>query len=336
MKHSDFLDLDKYIMALMVAAIHTELFPNILYPWLRLAVPMFYIISSYFLFCRLNNVREDEKRLYVKKYIIRNLKYYLFWFVLLLPYTVIARSEWFSEGIFDGLRMSLTHLLFSGTFSGSWFITGLIWGAVILYATRRLPVKVMIPVLGIVYIFCSMCSSYRFLALNNRAIYRFVYCYEYVFTNPVNSFPAATVWMFVGKAFAEKTNVEFKRMYALGGTLFFAVCLWCESRGIVALGGELTSDCYLFLLPLSVCMFVLIKDVDVTLKYAKTLRTISIIMYPLHTSVAGMIRYLFSSHERLQNGLALFVMVVLISHIAAFFIMKFENCKYLKILKYSH
>ena len=37
----DIFDLVKLILSIMIVAIHTSLFPTILYPWLRLAVPLF-------------------------------------------------------------------------------------------------------------------------------------------------------------------------------------------------------------------------------------------------------------------------------------------------------
>lgn len=35
-------DVVKFCLALMVVAIHSKLFPMLLYPWLRLAVPLFF------------------------------------------------------------------------------------------------------------------------------------------------------------------------------------------------------------------------------------------------------------------------------------------------------
>ena len=63
----DILDLTKIVLAFMVVAIHSFLFPEQLYPWLRLAVPLFFIISSFLLFKRMNNRSENEKKEIVKK-----------------------------------------------------------------------------------------------------------------------------------------------------------------------------------------------------------------------------------------------------------------------------
>lgn len=98
LKNYDVLDLTKLVLSIMIVAIHTSLFPNILYPWLRLAVPLFFIISSFLLFSKVNNVSLTEKDIVVKNYIIRQLKLYLFWFIILLPLTVIIRKEWIIGG----------------------------------------------------------------------------------------------------------------------------------------------------------------------------------------------------------------------------------------------
>lgn len=60
-KNMDILDLAKFVMSFFVVAIHSELFPTILYPWLRVAVPIFFLISGYILFCRINETSESKK-----------------------------------------------------------------------------------------------------------------------------------------------------------------------------------------------------------------------------------------------------------------------------------
>ncbi len=47
-------DLLKIVLSIMIVLIHTKILPNILYPWLRIAVPLFFVMSSYFLFSKLN------------------------------------------------------------------------------------------------------------------------------------------------------------------------------------------------------------------------------------------------------------------------------------------
>ena len=48
MDNKDIFDLTKLILVLMVIAIHSNFLPLMLYPWLRLAVPIFLL---FLLFC---------------------------------------------------------------------------------------------------------------------------------------------------------------------------------------------------------------------------------------------------------------------------------------------
>ena len=43
-------DWIKLILSLCILAIHAKVYPMVLFPWLRLAVPLFFIISYYFSF----------------------------------------------------------------------------------------------------------------------------------------------------------------------------------------------------------------------------------------------------------------------------------------------
>ena len=69
-KNYDILDLTKLILSIMIVAIHTSLLPTVLYPWLRLAVPLFFIISSFFLFNKVNNSTQDESGKIVKNFLL--------------------------------------------------------------------------------------------------------------------------------------------------------------------------------------------------------------------------------------------------------------------------
>lgn len=52
-KNDSRYDVLKLVLSLFVVAIHSDLFPPLLYPWLRVAVPLFFMMSSYFLFDKL-------------------------------------------------------------------------------------------------------------------------------------------------------------------------------------------------------------------------------------------------------------------------------------------
>ena len=59
----DIFDIVKFVLAIIVIAIHTNLFPQFLYPWLRLAIPLFFIISSYLLHVKILQNPNQEKQI---------------------------------------------------------------------------------------------------------------------------------------------------------------------------------------------------------------------------------------------------------------------------------
>ena len=96
MKKYDVLDLTKFILSFFVLAIHAYIFPHILYPWLRIAVPMYFVMSSFFLFSKIRITGEESRKAIVRNYITRQMKFYLFWFIALLPITVWTCSKKYS------------------------------------------------------------------------------------------------------------------------------------------------------------------------------------------------------------------------------------------------
>ncbi len=63
------VDVFRLILCIMVVAIHTGIFHDYLYPWLSLAVPLFFIMSAYFFFNKIKlseNTFPALKNLYLK------------------------------------------------------------------------------------------------------------------------------------------------------------------------------------------------------------------------------------------------------------------------------
>ena len=156
--------------------------------------------------------------------------------------------------------------------------------------------------------------------------------------NPANSFPVAVFWMFIGKMFADNKKRIFNKVPTAIGVLSSSICLWIEWKVSVNNGSSTyeNNDCFISLIPLSICVFILIKDADIGVKNAKGLRAMSIIIYSLHCSVTGATRYLLNNYFGMNNGVVLFGVVFVICHLAAFMILWLESKKSFSILKYSH
>jgi len=336
MKQKDAFDLTKYCLAILVVAIHTELAPGVLYPWLRLAVPLFFILSSYILFAKINGVSDDyQKKVHIKRFVKRNLQLYAFWFVILLPITVLVHKEWFAAG-WTGVRITVTQLLFSSTFVASWYIIGSVWAVFILYALRKVDWRILMVFFLMIYVFCCFRSGYYTISSKSRMVIKLYQHYECVFTCPVLSFPIASFWMFLGKLFADHESLKGHTKLWLIGILLSSIGLFLEWKVMVSYGARVSSDLFFFLAPLSVCIFAMIKEINISLKYAKLLRTISVIMFPLHASLARVFSYVASTRIKKNYPLINFLIIIIICHITTILILKLEKRKHFSILKYSH
>lgn len=133
------LDLLKFSMAICVVAIHSRLFRDV--PWLHplvhplflTAVPVFFIVSSYLFFSKVARNGNADGWDVLGHYLKRMGLFYLFWFVVMLPVTIVAK-QWY---LHFGAGVFFRSLFLGSTFRGSWFIMALLLGIPIVFMARK-------------------------------------------------------------------------------------------------------------------------------------------------------------------------------------------------------
>ena len=338
MKGNAVFDYSKFILAIMVVAIHTRFLPKLLYPWLRLAVPLFFIMTGYFLFQKtaaLNSPAEKNKRML--SFVERNLKLYFFWFLLLLPFVLYAK-KWFYHGVVLGLAYFLRDLLFNGTFKASWYIMASVLAALLIYfLSRKISNKALLILTGCIYLVVCVWSSYSFLFDETETVKGFMGAYETIFAVPYNSFPVALFWIACGKCYADNDfgNLLSTRNKIIA-VIIFSVLLYAEWRVVYTYSGSLNNDCYIMLAPLSMLVFSCLKNIEISSSQrALVLRKCSTIIYAMHGTVAGVLQTISEWFE-LGNDIVIFFSTILICISACYIILKLEKVKGFKWLKYSH
>lgn len=330
-------DIVKFIMSLMIVAIHSQLFPMVLYPWLRLAVPMFFIISSYFFFDnlrKLENEKEKNQRLW--KYVKRNLMLYGFWFVVLLPYTLYVR-HYFENGILNGIFEFIKSLLFGSTFPASWFIQALIVSVtIVFFASKKIKNRYLFILSFFIYCFAIIRSSYWSVVEEAVFINRIYNGYQLIFSSPVFNASAAFIWVVIGKLFAEK-KVQTSRMFSIVGLLLSSVLLYGEWLCVRNLNGSFNNDCYFFLIPTSFFAFQLISVIKVPSNHITNFfGKSSILIYTTHIPVIAVISSLLERLHPTINSIFVFVPVVVLCIIGSYMVLKLEQARMFRWLKYSH
>lgn len=334
-KTNSVFDIAKFILCLVIVSLHTWILPYYLYPFARLAVPLFFMISSYFFFSKINKCTDYEgEKAALKGFVKRNAQLYLFWFIALLPLTFKIR-EWFSGEVSTGTEIVriIRSVLFASSFRASWFISALIIaGVVVFYASKLFGNRALLIISVLIYAAVCTRSSYYFLVKDIAFVNSFTEHYELVFTASFNSFPVALIWVVCGKCFADRTFSL--KMLPSAVLLFFSLAALCaEWRLVYANGGDYDNDCWFMLLPASVAAFGVLQNIKpFTVRGSVTLRKISTVIYVLHATLASVLRELL----KIKNNYIVFGVVLLLCLAVCSVIFSLEKLRTFRFLKYSH
>lgn len=272
-------DMLKLILAIFVVAIHTTGF-EILFPILRCAVPLFFMLSSYFFFSKYDNTDDIyEQRDVLFKYIKRNLQLYTFWFIVLLPFTLVHRG-YLNESFFDVIVKLLYSTLLSSTFPASWYIIASVIGvSLVIYMGKIVSSRISLAICVLVYCVCVLTSNYGEDILNP-------YC-------PYNSFPVSLIWIWLGRFIAQnRERIKSLNYYRL--ILYFAGCLfllYIEFFIISHFQLAIANDCYFFLIPTCFIFLIIFGKTKINFSPKPFMRKASTIIYCTHIPIAVILSF---------------------------------------------
>lgn len=339
---NNLFDISKLILAVMVVGIHTPL-PEYFFPWLRLAVPLFFMMTSYFLFSKLKTIDDkNTRKATVKKFVIRNAKLYIFYSLLLSPIIIALirfdfLKEHFSYGFFRGIYSIIQMVLFKGTFTGSWYIVSSILGVVIIaLLSAHMNNKCLFAITFVSYIFACINSSYIELFTNIKPIVNFANVFTKIFVEPECSFLVSCFWLCLGKIIAEHS---FKLKNSLLCVLLVccAALLYIEWLFVKRTFGTLNNDCYFMLIPICTIAFLIVKDIKFTTnKLLLDCRKTSTIIYALHGAVLTVWGSCLRKFLNISNQYLLFISTVIICICASIIFLKLKDKKYFTWLKLSY
>lgn len=130
------LDVLKFSMALLVVAIHAEavnIYKNIyaiIHPLTDIAVPLFFLISSFLVFSkiRLSNDSRETLLHFSKRLLIL----YAFWMLIQTPLVIYTR-DYLQQDLLTLPLYIIRDILFCSTFHGSWFLSALVVGVWLIF-----------------------------------------------------------------------------------------------------------------------------------------------------------------------------------------------------------
>lgn len=330
-KTIEILDVTKFVLSIMVVGIHT-LGKYGIYPLFRIAVPLFFMISSYLFF---SNSEKRGNIGFLKKFCIRNLKLYCFWFIVLMPVFLPLGGYLTGNLLFNVFKL-IIKVFFGSTFTASWYISALVIGMCFVFACDKFKIDYRI-VLGftfLIYVICCLNSNYRNLMADDSIIVMINRIYPGTI---YNGFLAGLFWISLGYVFACKGKICNRKKSKIG--LIVSILL-LEGEYFIVTKYHLAvdNDCYFMLVP--VCYFIFDNLIKCNWKCkkieVKLLRKYSTIIYCVHGSVAVLIENYWIIETNLLCCILKFVIVLIISICIAYAICTLEMKKVFNCLHYAY
>ena len=337
-KSFDSFDLFKFIVSFIVMVVHTNPFGNshfhVLHPWCRIAIPVYFMISSFLFFSKYDRLPESEKNTYLWKFVKRDLTLYLFWFIVFLPFTIIYRDY-----LHKGIPFFIGSIFLGSTFPASWYLMALAIGIIFVAKLNRGIGKYIVPVIAFLFFFfCLGQNTWRVLA-NKTAFLPKIYNATAI--SYTATFFIAIIWIWVGRLFVKfKDRLLAVSMKTVAAAFICSLVLlffedkWLYDRGLFTMN----NDVYFFSALAGPLLFWIILKLDIHVPHAKTMRVMSTLIYCIHASIAELLKVYvvmpkFGMYEAPWATLC-FVATAAVTLLLAWLIMKYSNK--VKILKYAY
>ncbi|MBR6091167.1 MAG: hypothetical protein IKP86_14610 [Anaerolineaceae bacterium] len=337
-KSFDSFDLFKFVVSFVVMIVHTRIFGesrfHLLHPWCRIAIPVYFMISSFLFFSKYDRLPEQEKNPYLRKFVKRDLILYLFWFIVFLPFTIIYRDY-----LHKGIAFFIGSIILGSSFPASWYLIALAIGIIFVAKLDKGIGKYIVPVVAFLFfLLCVGQKTWRILADKTGFLPKIYNATEISYSA---TFFIAVIWIWIGRLFVKfKNRLLTADMKAVLGAFVCAMCLlffedkWLYDRGLFTMNNDVYFSCLLA----GPLLFWIILKMDIHVPHAKTLRIMSTLIYCIHATIAELLRvYIimpkFGKYEMPWATLC-FAVTAVITLTAGWLIMKYSEK--IKILKYAY
>ena len=319
------IDLFKWIAALLVASMHSRPFiqhdgANYYFTCIcRIAVPFFFVFSSFIFYKKHNSIGSFIKRLLIL---------YAVWFVLQSPITYydffIASDRAFGQNLLIFLR----GLLISSTFPASWFITALWEGLLIVWIISK---KLKWKWMAVVAILCALASlpgTMYYGLIKDTPLLKPYWLFNMAFC-PAVSFITAIPYCIAGKYMAEK---EVKLSSTAKWFFFISIIILGCIETIICRPSHYMSDTFiaLFLFSPFLVYILLSTHCNLSNSLSSYFRKTSILIYFIHFPIIFVLNHFFG----IEKG-ALCWFIVLFCAISLSSLIYFLSKK-VKVLRYLY
>lgn len=285
MKKTASFDIAKFICAFLVIMIHT--FPlsgiwengnTILVSYVaRIAVPLFFVISSYFFF-----QHQDEN--HIKTFMKRLGKIYIIWSLIYLPFFIWYQKDYLS---FITIIKWFFNFFINGSYYHLWFIPALIFAMYIVNLLRKhFNLKQMITISLVLY-FIGYLGNIHMEYLLDHPLLSIVWDpYIEIFNTTRNGLFFGIPFVTMGYLCASQpyqNHPKDTRFFLLSSICIYVIELWLYQEMDIL---EDRSCMYLTLIPLVYYVFRWLESKEIEIKPKHImLRKMSLLIYVSHIAI---------------------------------------------------
>jgi hypothetical protein len=329
------LDLLKFFMATMIVAIHTNaweypLFHTLFWPFVRSAVPVFFVLSAFFYFRRQRVLGYSLG--FHFHFVKRICGLYFFWFIINLPFILYqSHYDLISDTLGGNILIMIKYMLFYQLFGypGSWFFSGLVLGVTIISFMKRCKVPDIFVCLLSLY-----CYFFTWWPEFMSGFSRIIHQWWSVNISPrvSLSFWVAVLWCFLGylmssKGFEAAINWIQKSL----GLCVIGIFLLFIYLSYVVMDGTIKDYAWMNLIWVpTIVIFFYLLNLSHWHGY-KLMRELSIEIYMLHFIVLRFIRRIILNDVMMNYFTVLSICIIL-----GLIIIWLERNRWFKWISYSH
>lgn len=312
------LDTFRFIACFLIVAIHIYPFATInsevdyyfTHVFCRIGVPLFLMITGYFILPKDINT--------LKKYTIKIIKIYLLCILIYLPINIYAHQLQ-SLSFLDLVK----NVFLNGTFYHLWYFPALILGLWITYFLIKYINKKLVWVIVIIlYIIGVLGDSYYGTLVSFLPLLKFYNIIFNIFDYTRNGLFYVPIFLMLGYSFKEKGKANNKLLVV--GLIISFVFMFLESYFLHIYDLQRHDSMYIFLVPIMYYLFsLIIYNTNGSNKKLRSLATIIYIIHPLVIIVIRFIGDLLNIDDIIvYNNLINYILVCLISLLCSYLFIK--------------
>ncbi len=336
------VDLLKFLLAYLVVAIHIEplasfgSLPNyaLTHYLCRIAVPFYFMASGFFLYGKMNENSFDGNG--VKKYILKILKLYIIWTLIYFPIVLNTRILP-EENASKAFLLWLKDVAFSGSYAQLWYLHATMVAAFVIafFVKRKATLKRVIVFGGVLYLIGLIPQTYSFVLNFIKpfgGLWSALKGVGFLIKTTRNGLFEGVLFMSLGMLLAKNPAMLSSKKAAAGFGISL-VLMFLEAIFVKFAGWARETDLYIFLVPLSFCLFALAINTELReSRVYKNLRTLGMLVFYLHMLIKPLAEYI-TKIIAVNHSVVKYLLVAVITTAVSLVIMLLSNKKGFKWLK---